>query len=126
MPYQLPYDNPYPYLRNQQLTKKGKGMTAPSETAQELSKQYQLRFTPLQAYRQQIWKILVEDFFQKHVEETDSVLDLGCGWGEFINQIRAAKKFGMDLNSSSPEHLDSSVTFLWQDCAQPWNIPDGS
>jgi SAM-dependent methyltransferase len=52
------------------------------------------------------------------------VLDLGCGWGEFINQIVAQKKYGMDLNPASPGKLSREVTFLGQDCSEPWQLPD--
>ncbi len=51
------------------------------------------------------------------------MLDLGCGWGEFINQIAARKKYGMDLNPASPGKLAANVTSIQQDCSQPWPLP---
>ena len=48
------------------------------------------------------------------------VLDLGCGWGEFINQIDARSKYGMDLNPDTREFLSDDVTFLHQDCSREW------
>jgi hypothetical protein len=54
------------------------------------------------------------------------VLDLGCGWGDFVNQIRAQRKFGMDLNASSRDHLNGSVVFLNQDCSTHWTLADNS
>jgi len=53
-------------------------------------------------------------------------LDLGCGWGEFINTIDAKKKFAMDLNPEAADHLDSSVTFLQQDCSANWGLESNS
>ena len=35
-----------------------------------------------------------------------TVLDLACGYGEFINTVRCRQKFGMDLNPDSPRFLD--------------------
>jgi SAM-dependent methyltransferase len=56
------------------------------------------------------------------IPETSTVFDLGCGWGEFINAIRADKKYAMDLNPESPEHLKPEVIFLHQDCSAPWPL----
>jgi SAM-dependent methyltransferase len=49
----------------------------------------------------------------------DAVLDLGCGWGEFINHIHAGEKFAMDINDAR-EHLAPGVTFRQHDCATSW------
>ncbi len=67
--------------------------------------------------------MLTDKFFQKFIKPTDVVLDLGCGYGEFINQISCGKKFGMDLNPESPGHLDREVRFLQQDCSKAWETP---
>ena len=100
----------------------------PSEAilSEELQRQYLRRFSPLQDYRRRVWKVLTRDFFQKMVGGGKAVLDLGCGWGEFINQIEAEKKWGMDLNPSSPEYLDPAVRFLMQDCSAEWQVPPES
>jgi SAM-dependent methyltransferase len=60
------------------------------------------------------------------IPETSTVFDLGCGWGEFINAIRADKKYAMDLNPESPEHLKPEVIFLHQDCSAPWPLEEES
>ncbi len=96
------------------------------ESPQELAAQYERRFAPLQEYRQRIWSVLTSAFFQRYIDPSHAVLDLGCGWGEFINQIRAGAKFGMDLNPDSARHLAPGVVFLQHDCSQPWPIaPEG-
>lgn len=61
--------------------------------------------------RKRVWKILCERFFQQYVPPESSVLDLACGYGEFINNIRAAEKFGVDLNTGAPAHLSPDVNF---------------
>lgn len=80
----------------------------------------------MQEYRSKVWKILTAEFFQDIVGANKIVLDLGCGWGEFINQIQADRKYGMDLNPASPEHLDADVQFLEQDCAAVWPLAGNS
>jgi SAM-dependent methyltransferase len=92
----------------------------------DLERIYRLRFGKNQVYRQRVWAILTERFFQKYVRPDDAVLDLGCGYGEFINQIRCGAKFGMDLNPESPRHLDAQVKFLSQDCSERWPLPDAT
>ena len=54
------------------------------------------------------------------------VLELGCGWGEFINQIRAREKHGMDLNPEAAGRLASGVRFLQQDCSTRWPLADNT
>jgi SAM-dependent methyltransferase len=92
----------------------------------ELQAIYEHRFTSMLDYRTRVWRILTSSFFQQFVEPDDTVLDLGCGYGEFINNIRCGKKYGMDLNRRSPEFLADNVTFLQQDCSTPWALPDAS
>jgi SAM-dependent methyltransferase len=92
---------------------------------EELQRVYSNRFDPHTDYRRQVWRVLVTHFFQPLVPEGSAVLDLGCGYGEFINVLRARKKFGMDLNPNSEENLASEVIFLRQDCSSPWPLKPG-
>lgn len=95
-------------------------------TAGELKDIYERRFRAQLEYRREVWKVLVTDFFQKYVRPSDTVVDLGCGYGEFINAISCAKKIGMDLNPDTGKNLDPSVQLLEQSCASPWQLPDKS
>ena len=91
----------------------------------ELQQQYVRRFAAQRDYRYRVWTVLTRDFFQRWGHGQAAVLDLGCGWGEFINQIRAGKRYGMDLNSESPQHLREDVVFFSQDCSTRWPLGDG-
>lgn len=93
---------------------------------QELQKEYELRFRAMQVYRDQVWKILTQDFFQRFIPENSTILDLGCGWGEFINNIKAKKKFAMDLNPAGKQRLATDIEFLNQDCSVEWDISERS
>jgi SAM-dependent methyltransferase len=93
--------------------------------AAELAREYERRFGAQAPYRRKVWALLTRDVFQRYVPEEGTVLELGCGWGEFINQIRAKSKLGMDLNPESAHRLDADVRFLEQDCSTPWPVaPD--
>ncbi len=93
----------------------------PRESSEELAAQYERRFRKQQAYRRKIWSVLAP-YFQQFIDPTCSILDLGCGWGEFINQIQAGTKFGMDLNPDSRSHLSREVQFYMNDCSEPWPL----
>lgn len=97
-----------------------------TETPDELRKVYSRRFAQTRQYRDQVWQVLTREFFQRWVPQDGVVLDLGCGYGEFINNIHAAKKFGMDLNPDTRQHLGGDVVFLEQDCSAKWHVEERS
>jgi len=87
---------------------------------------YKLRFSGQEEYRNVIWRILVKNFFSKWIPRGSTVLDLGCGYGEFINNIEKCERHGMDLNPDSLDYLDKTVVFHEQDCSSPWPFPKES
>ncbi len=87
---------------------------------------YHARFGEGVEYRDAVWRILCRDFFASYVPTSATVLDLGCGYGWFINNIECAQKLGMDLNPAAEEHLDPDVRLLLQDCAAPWPLDAAS
>ena len=92
----------------------------------DLQRIYEARFHANLDYRRAVWRVLIDDFFQQYLKPDAAVLDLGCGYGEFINQVRCAKKFAMDLNPDMPRRVDNEVTALLQDCSTSWQLPDES
>ncbi|MCY2987920.1 MAG: class I SAM-dependent methyltransferase [Planctomycetota bacterium] len=95
-----------------------------TEQVQDLRVLYHRRFSQTAAYRNRVWQELTDSFFSSWVRPDATVLDLGCGYGEFINNVRAGRKLAMDLNPDAPKHLAESVEFLEQDCAADWPLPD--
>lgn len=75
-----------------------------------LQKQYARRFDEDKNYRDKLWKVLCNNFFQKYITNNDVVLDIGAGYGEFINNIHCAKKYVVDLNVSVREMVNNDVT----------------
>ena len=69
---------------------------------------------------------MVSEFFSKWIKRDDHILDLGCGYGEFINQVNVAVRHGMDLNPKTKELLDDNINFHQQDCSKPWDINPNS
>lgn len=97
-----------------------------SNPAQEVQTIYGRRFAQNRAYRQKVWRALTADFFQPLINPAGSVLDLGCGYGEFINQILAREKYGMDLNPDAAKMLAPGVQYFQQDCSQTWPLPENT
>ena len=97
-----------------------------SLSPEELQKLYSKRFEGKSAYRNRVWKVLVNEFFSQWIPESATVLDLGCGHCEFINQVNAAKCYGMDLNPDAVRNAAPNVEIISQNCAELWALPNES
>ena len=91
-----------------------------------LSVEYKLRFTKIAEYRNKVWRILCQEYFSQYIPKDATILDMGAGWGEFINNIAAKEKYAMDLNPDARQHIQSGIHFLQQDCATPWRVESDS
>lgn len=74
--------------------------------------------------RAKVWRALC-DHLQAEIPRSATVLDLGPGYGDFINQIEAGKKYALDLHEGSKESLAPDVTFI-QGSALSIPLPSGS
>ena len=82
-------------------------------TGNQLAQLYRQRFSPQELEnRRRVWRVLCQDCFQKWVKPDDLVVDVACGYGEFINQIQAGRKIAIDLNPDTPNHLASDVNWI--------------
>lgn len=82
------------------------------QKGKDLADLYRIRFNEEFLPRKiDIWKVLCKDFFQKFVGGDDVVVDVACGYGEFINNIQAGTKIGIDLNPDSKKYLSPEVEF---------------
>jgi SAM-dependent methyltransferase len=97
-----------------------------ASSQQDLSKIYHRRFIRTAAYRNRVWEVLTRDFFSRWVPPHSTVLDLGCGYGEFINNILARSKRAMDLNPDAAKRLRPGIEFIHQDCSESWPLAENS
>lgn len=76
----------------------------------DLQKLYALRFadTGLEK-RQRVWKVLCAHFFNDLIKPDSTVLDLACGYGEFINNVRCGRKLAVDVNPDTAANLGESI-----------------
>jgi SAM-dependent methyltransferase len=87
---------------------------------------YERRFAGSEEQRQRVWRVLTAHFFQRWVQPTDVVLDVGAGYCEFINNIQAGTKYALDLNPATAARAGSGVCVLAQDVTTAWALPPDS
>jgi ubiquinone/menaquinone biosynthesis C-methylase UbiE len=79
----------------------------------DLQQLYALRFADIGLdKRRRVWKVLCDDFFNKLIDPENTVLDLACGYGEFINNVRCRHKIAVDMNRDAQAHLNADVEFV--------------
>jgi SAM-dependent methyltransferase len=69
---------------------------------------FQTRFT-LDPRREILWRSLVQYYFQSQIATDDCVLELGAGYGHFINNVRAARRIAQDQWPDLPKFLTAGV-----------------
>jgi ubiquinone/menaquinone biosynthesis C-methylase UbiE len=62
--------------------------------------------------KNKVWKIICEDFLQQFIEPADTVLDMGAGTCEFINNIRCKVKYAADVNPDTERFADEGVVLI--------------
>jgi SAM-dependent methyltransferase len=93
----------------------------------KLESLYRNRFEQNAGHRRAVWRVLVADFFADFIAPDSTVLDLGCGYGEFINAVQAATRLAMDLNPAVKGALAENIQLFLQNSAEPWrDIRDDS
>lgn len=85
----------------------------------ELQKLYRHRFDPedLPA-KARIWRTLCDHFFARYVRATDTVVDVGAGYCEFINHVPGARKIAIDLNPDVKRYAKPGVEILNEPCTK--------
>jgi SAM-dependent methyltransferase len=71
------------------------------------------RLRPLEA-RVDVWRAIAEHLARWYPSPCDTVVDLGCGYGDFINQISAPNRIGVDARECR-SHLAEGVSFVRDD-----------
>jgi SAM-dependent methyltransferase len=76
----------------------------------QLVRLYALRFSAEEKARKAaVWRVLCRSFFQRYVDESDTVLDIGAGYCEFVNHIVCRRKLALDLSEETPAHAGPGV-----------------
>jgi len=75
-----------------------------------MSEYYDTRYT-FDRGRKKVWKAIAE-YLQHFINRnTDSVLDLGAGYCDFINNIKARERLAVDMNPDGSQFCEKGVKF---------------
>jgi len=87
------------------------------DKATELEKLYHQRFPRTElAQKQAIWEVLCKHFFQRYIDVSATVVDIGAGYCEFINNIQARHKIAVDLNPDVGRFANPTVQVINASC----------
>lgn len=77
---------------------------------------YRRRFADVsQRKRAAMWEVLCRVVLQRYIRPTDTVVDLGAGFCEFINSISCSRKIAVDSNPGVRVHAAGDVTTVQGD-----------
>jgi ubiquinone/menaquinone biosynthesis C-methylase UbiE len=93
----------------------------------DIKKLYVNRFSSkeLEA-KNNIWKVLTKNFFQKFININSTVVDIGAGYCEFINNISCKKKIAVDINPDTKNFAQKEVKIINELSTNIHSIPDQS
>jgi SAM-dependent methyltransferase len=75
-----------------------------------LDQLYATRFPERErAQKAQIWQTLCDSFLSRYVPPGGTVLDVGAGYCDFINHIRATRRIAIDLNPDTRKFAVAGV-----------------
>ncbi len=90
------------------------------------TKSYHAIRLPYDSRRETLWKTLCRCYFQPLIAPDACVLELGAGYGHFINNIRCARRIAVDQWDGLKEHLDPGVAATIGSVTDLSSVEDGS
>jgi len=92
----------------------------------QLEKLYRHRFEEADLpAKKAIWGVLCRHFFARYIHPTDTVVDIGAGYCEFLNQIEARRRIAVDQNPRTAEFAAPGVEIVTERCDGLQSLPDG-
>jgi hypothetical protein len=76
--------------------------------------------------RRVLWQTLVANVFQKQIPPDAVVLELGAGYGDFINSVQARRRIAVDCWDGMTAHLEPGVEGLVTSVTQLDAVADNS
>lgn len=84
-----------------------------ASSLKKISQLYRIRFSDKEInIKHRLWKVLCQEFLQNFVSSKDTVLDLGAGYCDFINNIKCKNKIAVDLNPATKEFAHRGIKVL--------------
>ena len=76
--------------------------------------------------RDVLWETLWQDYFRTRVPANGCVLDLGSGYGQFINNVTARRRIAIDVWEDFPNYLEPGIEAIVGNVTDLSKIEDGS
>jgi SAM-dependent methyltransferase len=94
----------------------------------DISKLYRHRFSSeLELERKdKIWRVLCRHFFQRYIKPSDTVVDLGAGYCEFLNNIDCTHRIAVDLNPEIDKYARQGTQIIRSPCTDLTEIESSS
>lgn len=61
------------------------------------------------ARREILWRSLYDFYFKRWIGKDDCVLELGAGYGHFINNVKARRRVALDVWAEMPSYVRDGV-----------------
>lgn len=87
---------------------------------------YARRFQDHLKFKDEVFKVLCADCFQRYVPAGAVVVDIAAGYCEFINNIKAERKFAVDLNPDVSKYAAPEVEVVLSSSSDLSKISDGT
>ena len=85
---------------------------------------HDVRFTE-DPRRNVLWRALWRYYFSRRIAADDSVLDIGCGYGEFINEVVARRRIALDCWPEFVNYLHPGVEAVVGSAAEVGGLVKG-
>jgi SAM-dependent methyltransferase len=79
-----------------------------------------------QGKRSVVWAALWRYYFRHRIDAADTVLDLGCGYGDFINHVIAKRRIALDLWPEFVTHIAPGIETLVASLTDLSALEDGT
>jgi len=73
-----------------------------------------------------MYAVLYEEFFQRYIPKDLTVLEIGAGYCELINSIKAKKKIALDVNPDARKYARDDVQIITNKSTHMDSIKDAS
>lgn len=93
----------------------------------DIEKIYNTRFSPAERVeKNKLWKVLCKAFFMRFIKPDATVVDIGAGYCEFINNISCQRKIAVDINPSIEQFAQTGVEIIAEPCWDLRSLADNS
>src|SRR5262245_30866940 len=95
-------------------------------SGKQMSSAYHATRFAFDSRREVLWATLCQSYFQQFVSQDDCVLEIGAGYGHFINNIRAARRIALDNWPGMLKFLKPGIQGVVADATDLSAIGDGT